>query len=184
MSESVSGELRRIRDGASDQMPPQVLAAIEVTVDQGVSPSEYLARVKAVLAAAVSMAETSDFDSEELPEDSIPGWFADVSREDANFGELAGQIAIRAARRYQESHDEDPWELQEWLFSFDPERRPWAWWDGVVTQDKVVIWVDTNGEPVIASHNLRWLVYVAGAVSASRLDVQSSINWIMQQEYL
>ncbi|TKA06332.1 hypothetical protein [Actinacidiphila oryziradicis] len=130
------------------------------------------------------MAETSDFDSEELPEDSIPGWFTDVSREDANFGALAGQAAIRGDRRYQDSHNEDPWELQEWLFSFDPERRPWAWWDGVAAQDKVVIWVDTNGDPVIASHNLRWLVYVPGAVSASRLDLQDSMNWRMQHDDL
>jgi hypothetical protein len=182
MPEAAGSELRRIRTGASEQIPPRALAAIEVAVDQDVSPSGYLERVREVLAAAVSMAEVGDFDSEELPEDLIPRWFADVSREDANFGDLASQAAIRGARRYQESHDEDPWELQEWLFSFDPKRRPWSWWDGVAVGGKVVIWVDTNGEPVIASHNLRWLAYVAGAASVGRLDLRDSMNWRMQRD--
>jgi hypothetical protein len=73
------------------------------------------------------------------------------------------------------------WELQEWLFQFDPdsEFRGWAWWDLTQTGvGRVRIWVDTWGESFFACNELRRLAYTAGADEVSGPILVRASDWI------
>lgn len=181
-TETIEMELLRLRGRGLSREVPTALGAVDVLVDELIKPEAYLSRVVDVLAAAVSLAGSVNFDQDFLREDSIPEWFARVSAASESERGLADDVSLRGSERYQESHDEGPWDLQEWLFSFDPERRPWAWWGGVISGRRATLWIDTHGEPVIASHNFRWLAYVAGASSVSALELRRADTWQAARE--
>lgn len=181
-TEAMELELLRLRGRGLRHEVPTVLGAVDVLVDELLEPQAYLRRVVDVLAAAVSLAASVSFDQDFLCEDSIPEWFARVSAASESERGLVDDVSLRGSERYQESHDESPWDLQEWLFSFDPERRPWGWWGGTISGRRATLWIDTRGEPVIASHNFRWLAYVAGASSVSALDLRRADVWQAARE--
>lgn len=180
--EAIRAEMHRLsRRGAHAEAPPRVLGRVKVDLDPEVDPLAYLERLTDVLSAAVSLAESASFDEDALREDIIPEWFSRVTSTDLDV-DLAESVEMRGRRRYQEFFGEEPWSLQEWLFSFDPDRRHWSWWSGSPGDHKVILWVDTRGEPVVASHSLIWLAYVAGATRVGAIELCSTDDWAVEDE--
>ncbi|GHJ29712.1 hypothetical protein TPA0910_41450 [Streptomyces hygroscopicus subsp. sporocinereus] len=169
------GELGRIDfppvEGAEG---PPVLATFLVATS--VDAVDYVARFRAALSAAIRTANQADFDSETISETLIPEWFAEVTRGSVVVGR--DQVASSGSQQYVSRRGEEPWELQDWLFCFDPQLRGWAWWD--VTQlsnDAVLLWVDASGEPVFPCEEFRWLAYVCGAKNVEGPFVGSLSEW-------
>lgn len=149
------GELERVGSPPTrGTEEPPVLAAFLVTAS--VRAADYVARVRAVLSAAIQAAKEIEAGSEPLPENLIPVWFAEVTRGSVvASGDDAASLGIR---QYVSRRGEEPWDLQDWLFCFDPQLRGWAWWDATQNSDEsVVLWVDSSGEPVFPCEELRWL---------------------------
>ncbi|GAA4314920.1 hypothetical protein GCM10023086_36470 [Streptomyces venetus] len=131
-----------------------------------------------MLDPALQLAVTQSFEGEDLPVGGIPDWFAAVS------GGGPGPVpdfASRGVERYAAAIGQGTWDLQEWLYQFDPdsEFRGWAWWDLTRPGDhQVRIWVDTWGESFFACDELRWLAYVSGAEEVSGPTLVRSADWI------
>ncbi|WP_063756239.1 hypothetical protein [Streptomyces sp. NRRL S-920] len=83
----------------------------------------------------------------------------------------APEFARRGRERYAAAIRGGSWELQAWLYEFDPDSgtRGWAWWDLTHSADDGTtrIWVDTWGESFFACDELRWLALVAGSDDVS-----------------
>ncbi|MFJ7266493.1 hypothetical protein ACIQV3_07450 [Streptomyces sp. NPDC099050] len=156
---------RVARRPESDSAPP-VLAFFELTVDG--DPARYADRLRGVLDAVLEIAVSESFDDDDLPVDTIPGWFSGACRG----GGSPEPFAVEGRDRYTERTGSAPWDLQNWLSRFDPELeiRGWAWWDMTCSPagDGVLrLWADTWGEPFFAWEDLRWLAYAAGARSVA-----------------
>lgn len=169
------GELERIDfSPAKGTEGPPVFATFLVTTN--VDAVDYVTRFRAVLSAAIRTANQADFDSETIPETLIPDWFAEVTRGSVVVGR--DHAAFSGRQKYVSHRGEDPWELQDWLFCFDPQLRGWAWWD--VTQlsnGAVLVWVDSSGEPAFPCEELRWLAYVCGAKNVEGPLVKRLSEW-------
>lgn len=169
------GELERIGSAPSRGTEnPSVLAAFLVTVDMNVA--DYVARVRNVLTAAIQTANEIEGGSGSLPEDLIPDWFAEATRG----SDVAGSddAASLGSRQYVLHRGEEPWNLQDWLFCFDPQLRGWAWWDSTQESDQsVVLWVDSSGEAVFPCEELRWMTYVCGASAVEGPVLRSLSEW-------
>lgn len=169
------GELERVdRSLAEGVEAPSVLATFLVTTS--VDAIDYVARFRAVLSAAIRTANQADFDSETISETLIPDWFAEVTRGSVVVGH--DHVASSGSQQYVSRRGEEPWELQDWLFCFDPQLRGWAWWD--VTQlsnDAVLLWVDSSGEPAFPCEEFRWLAYVCGAKNVDGPLVRRLSEW-------
>jgi hypothetical protein len=140
-----------------------------------VSAVDYAARIRAVLSAAIRSANEITVGSEFLPESPVPDWFAEVTRGAVFIGR--DETASRGAHHYI-SRGEEPWELQDWLFCFDPQLRGWAWWDVTpLSDDSVLLWVDSSGEPVFPCEELRWLAYVCGATAVEGPTLRHFSEW-------
>lgn len=105
-------------------------------------------RLRSVLAPAVRLGCTADFEQESLPVDEVPGWFAAVG----SGGEERVPQFARAGRGAYAEHTGGgrPWHLQDWLYRFDPDEdsRGWEWWDATVAgPSRVHVWVDSWGSP-------------------------------------
>ncbi|MGW5331288.1 hypothetical protein [Streptomyces bauhiniae] len=174
--EGVGREFTRVseRPGSASETP--VLACITVTSED--DPETYAHRLRDVLRAVFSLAVDADFDAEEIPVDGIPDWFLDAGRDAGAVGPTVG-----AARTlYRERTGADPWEIQNWLFRFDPEleARGWEFWDLTRPADgsgRLHLWLDTWGEPMFSWEELRWLLYACGAQTVADPVVVGSGSW-------
>ncbi|MEU8959474.1 hypothetical protein AB0C93_34895 [Streptomyces sp. NPDC048518] len=113
-----------------------------------------------------------------LPVDNIPGWFRSVRGGD--LGVLPG-FARRGLELYLTRFGNGPWELQEWLYEFDPESetRGWAWWDLTGPgEGSARVWVDSWGESFFACDELRWLALVAGAEEVRGPRLVAAAAWV------
>ncbi|GGP16472.1 hypothetical protein LDL08_26480 [Nonomuraea glycinis] len=155
------GELERIDISPTKKTKgPPIFATFLVTTN--VDAVDYVTRLRAVLSAAIRTANQADFDSEAIPEILIPDWFAEVTRGSVVVG--CDHTASSGSQQYVSRHGEEPWELQDWLFCFDPQLRGWAWWDvTMLSKNSVLLWVDSSGEPAFPCEELRWLAYACGA---------------------
>ncbi|MGW6358224.1 hypothetical protein ACWFR5_24415 [Streptomyces sp. NPDC055092] len=174
--ESVAAERERTRMRPAIESAPPALA--EFTVDVIGSTAEYAERVLHVVAAALDLACTAEFDDEDLPTDGFPDWFARVSGQ----GEIADQEFARDGRTafLTRSGKTKPWSLQNWIYRFDPdeESRGWEFWDVVqVGPAEVRVWVDSWGESFFGSLDLLWVLYTAGAARVEGPTVQGPDVW-------
>ncbi|MGW7753857.1 hypothetical protein ACWGK6_20370 [Streptomyces violaceusniger] len=169
------GELERVDSSPTerDEGPPVLAAFLVATSMEAI---DYVARFREVLSAAIRTANQADFDSETISETLIPGWFAEVTR--GSIVVVRDDAASSGSQRYVSHRGEEPWELQDWLFCFDPQLRGWAWWD--VTQlsnDAVLLWVDSSGEPAFPCEEFRWLAYACGAKNVDGPLVRRLSEW-------
>ncbi|MBT2421531.1 hypothetical protein J7F01_23540 [Streptomyces sp. ISL-22] len=155
---------------------PPVLCAFDVQTSGPVS--EFDTRLRSVLAPALRLAASQPFEGQDLPVDAIPSWFVAAAREPSG---PVPDFARRGAERYAATIGKGTWDLQEWLYQFDPESefRGWAWWDLTQAGEREArIWVDTWGESFFACDELRWLVYVSGAEEVSGPALVRPADWI------
>lgn len=179
--DSLAAELQRIQDRPSaESAPPPVLSLFVVGISG--DTSEYEQRLRSVLFPAVRLGATADFEQESLPVDGVPDWFAAVSSGDE---EQAPQFARAGHDGYVEhTGGGRPWELQEWLYRFDPDEdsRGWEWWDATQAGPaRVHIWVDSWGESFFGCQDLLWAAYAAGAVRVDGPAVRKSAVWSAEQ---
>jgi hypothetical protein len=167
--------LRLSRRPAPDDAPP-VLCVFDVRTSGPVA--EFDTRVRSVLAPALQLALSEAFEGEDPPLDAIPDWFVAASRS----GAVSGPDFIqRGVERYEAAIGGGRWDLQEWIYQFDPdsEFRGWAWWDLTHSSDREArIWVDTWGESFFACDELRWLAYVSGGEEVSGPTLVRAPDWI------
>ncbi|MEU5405731.1 hypothetical protein [Nocardia asteroides] len=118
-------------------------------------PAElYIERFRALISAAVDIAQTVDFDlDEQIALDSLPRWFRDAP----DFASTEG------ANNYVAANLGPPWDPAEWIYCFDPDLRAWTWWDITRQPDGIAVRVDTRGESHIPHGELLWALYVSGA---------------------
>ncbi|MEU4302635.1 hypothetical protein [Kitasatospora aureofaciens] len=186
LEHSASEEIARFTARPAGTTPPAVTA---LRVEPVGDPQTYAHRLREVLSGAVRTGAAQGFDVDALDESRIPSWFSAVTATTAVRGTTAangtaaahgtagtagktpadvpGEVAAGAVR-YGADRDEDPWDLQEWLFCFDPQLRRWRWWDATTPDGHtVLVWLDTRGETVIPCEELRWAAYACGARSVT-----------------
>ncbi|MFJ5290646.1 hypothetical protein [Streptomyces sp. NPDC088348] len=174
--EDIQHELARLSRRPSPEDAPPVLCAFDVRTSTPVPDFE--ARMRSILAPALQLAVVHPYDGSDLPVDTLPDWFVAAAR-----GSSASvpEFVSHGAERYAAALDQGPWDLQEWLYQFDPESesRGWAWWD--VTQsgeNKVRIWVDTWGESFFACNELRWGAYISGGAEVAGPILVRTSEWV------
>ncbi|MEU9775460.1 MULTISPECIES: hypothetical protein [unclassified Streptomyces] len=157
-------EAQRLSARADVSDAPALLASFVVEVAG--NPGAYARRVRSALVAGVQLAIRGEFESDELPESNVPGWFSSAG--ECEVDDLAEvPESIEGQRRYVEHRGEEPWEVQDWLWSFEPGKRQWLWWDLTAAGGNVVqIWLYSRSEPVFQCEDVRWLAYSAGARAA------------------
>ncbi|WDT88424.1 hypothetical protein H0E86_19055 [Streptomyces sp. SCSIO-PteL053] len=183
--DSLAAELLRLRQcrpvpqrpGADAAPPVLSLFVIDVSGDA----SAYVERLRSVLAPAVRLGCTADFEQESLPVDEIPGWFAEACSGPGPGGEGEGEErAPRFALAGREAYADHtggggPWDLQDWLYRYAPDEdsRGWEWWDAMVAgPSRVHVRVDSWGESSFGCQDLLWAVFTAGAVRVEGPTVQ------------
>ncbi|MFA3875125.1 hypothetical protein ABS735_15725 [Streptomyces sp. MMCC 100] len=174
--EDIEQERLRLSQRPSAQEVPPVVGVFDVRTICPVA--EFGDRVRSVLDPALRLAVSQRFEGEDLPVDAIPGWFAAVARESV---QPAPDFAVQGAERYAAAIGRGAWDLQEWLYQFDPESefRGWAWWDLTQSGEREArVWVDTWGESFFACDELRWLAHVSGAVEVNGPTLERSEAWI------
>ncbi|MEV7103433.1 hypothetical protein [Streptomyces atroolivaceus] len=175
-SDSLAAEFERLRSRPGTGSAPPVLALFVVDVPG--DAAGYEQRLRSVLSPAVRLGGTADFERESLPVDGVPDWFAAVS---SGNEERAPQFARTGYDGYVgHTGGSRPWELQSWLFRFDPEEdsRGWEWWDATrAGPSRVHIWTDSQGESLFGCQDLLWAVYAAGAVRVDGPAIQKSAVW-------
>ncbi|MFF4400214.1 hypothetical protein [Streptomyces sp. NPDC001480] len=148
--------LRLARRPVPEEVPP-VLSAFDVRTKCSVA--EFGARMRAVLDAALRLALSHPFDGSDLPVDLVPDWFAVACRQGGD----------------------GKWELQNWLYQFDPENefRGWAWWDLTETGDGAArVWVDSWGEDFFGCDDFRWLAHVSGGEEVTGPVLAGAGDWV------
>jgi hypothetical protein len=171
-------ERQRVEVRPSTEGVPPVLTVFDVV--PAVESQDYIRRVRAVLSAALTLAITESFGDDDLPTEGIPDWFAAVSG--ATGSEIA-EFSRRGMDRYHAAVNEKSWDLQWWLFEFDPDNefRGWAWWDATQLKDgRTRIWTDSWGESFFACDELRWLLYTAGADEVSGPSLADTSEWAQE----
>jgi hypothetical protein len=133
-----------------------------------------------LLSAAVQIAESNDFDSDEIANDRLPAWFLEISSGDSR-SPGDDPIGHAGAQRYLAAREDRPWEASEWIYCFDPDLRAWSWWDATSDDRGTVnIWFDTMGEAHIPCEELWWAAYVAGAETVAPMTLESATVWRSQ----
>ncbi|PIM70004.1 hypothetical protein CTU88_22395 [Streptomyces sp. JV178] len=166
--QDISRELERVSQRPPRNEAPPVLSTFDVTTFD--SADEYVARLRSTLCAALKLAISESFDGEDLPIQGIPQWFIAASGDSPA---TPPDFAARGLELYLAQVKGGigrGWQLQEWLYQFDPdsEFRGWAWWDVTYSvEGHVRIWVDSWGESFFACDELRWLAYTAGGQDVS-----------------
>ncbi|MDQ0749169.1 hypothetical protein QF034_003400 [Streptomyces africanus] len=164
-SEDIEQERSRLSHGSASEDAPPVLCAFDLRTSCPVD--EFGLRVRSVLDPALHLALSQPFEGEDLPVGGIPDWFVAAGR--GGTGPVP-DFAARGRERYTAAVGQGPWDVQEWLYQFDPESefRGWAWWHLTRSGDRRArIWVDSWGESFFACDELRWLAYVSGAEDVS-----------------
>ncbi|PPA41053.1 hypothetical protein BF14_015735 [Streptomyces griseus] len=157
--------------------PGRKYGGTQAMIDVSGDAAAYVERLRSVLVPAVRMGCTADFEQESLPVDEVPGWFAAVGSGSGSGDEERAPQFARAGREAYAEHTGGgrPWDLQDWLYRFDPDEhsRGWEWWDATVTgPSRVHVRVDSWGEPVFGCQDLLWAVFTAGAVRVEGPTVQ------------
>jgi hypothetical protein len=174
--EDIEQESLRLSHIPEAESAPPVLCAFDVRTSGPVS--EFGTRLRSVLAPALRLAVSQSFDGEDLPVDDIPDWFVAAGR--GATGPVP-DFARRGTERYAAAIGRGTWDLQEWLYQFDPESefRGWAWWDLTQAGEREArIWVDSWGESFFACDELRWLAYVSGGEEVSGPTLMRSTDWV------
>ncbi|MER5275237.1 hypothetical protein ABT025_05710 [Streptomyces sp. NPDC002809] len=175
-SDSLAAEFQRLRGRPGVESAPPVLSLF--VVDVSGDAAAYEQRLRSILSPAVRLGATADFEQESLPVDDVPVWFAAVSSGDE---ERAPQFARAGHEGYVEhTGGGRPWEMQDWLYRFDPDEdsRGWEWWDATPAgPSRVHIWVDSWGESFFGCQELLWAAYTAGAVRVDGPTLQKSTVW-------
>lgn len=175
-SDSLAAEFQRLRERPNIESAPPVLSLF--VVDASGDAAEYEQRLRSILSPAVRLGATADFEQESLPVDDVPVWFAAVSSGDE---ERTPQFARAGHEGYVEhTGGGRPWEMQDWLYRFDPDEdsRGWEWWDATPAgPSRVHIWVDSWGESFFGCQELLWAAYAAGAVRVDGPTLQKSTVW-------
>ncbi|MFG3394696.1 hypothetical protein [Streptomyces parvus] len=167
------------RPGADAAPPVLSLFVIDVSGDA----AAYVERLRSVLAPAVRLGCTADFEQESLPVDEIPGWFAEACSGpgpgpggEGEGEERAPRFALAGREAYADhTGGGGPWDLQDWLYRFAPDEdsRGWEWWDAMVAgPSRVHVRVDSWGESSFGCQDLLWAVFTAGAVRVEGPMVQ------------
>ncbi|MGW0337990.1 hypothetical protein ACWD0J_40470 [Streptomyces sp. NPDC003011] len=176
--EDIQQELHRLSHRPTPEEAPPVLCAFEVRTS--VPVEEYGTRIKSVINSALILAVSHSFDGDDLPVDDVPAWFSAASGASPT---TAPEFARQGMQRYAATFNGGRWELQEWLYQFDPdsEFRGWAWWDLTQSSDnRVCIWVDSWGESFFACDELRWAAYVSGGEEVEGPTVTNALTWVSQ----
>lgn len=176
--ESLEAECERVANRPDADSAPPVL--IEFTLDVPGDPAQYVKRLRSVLSVAVALGATADFEEESLPVDDFPDWFVAVSSADEA---ATPDFAKRGRDAFMVHTRSGPWELQNWLYRFDPDddSRGWEWWDiTVVGPGRVRVWVDSWGESFFGCQELRWAAYTAGALDVDGPAVQEADMWVAE----
>lgn len=159
--ESLLEEAERILD-RPQSTPPRFLSCVEI-VPAG-DQNSYCRRLRRVIHSAVALSCVQDFEEEILDGSGIPVWFAQLTSGDLLAGRVVADDLRDGVSRYFEARGGEVWDLQEWLFMFDPGLRSWSWWDVAGFGDgKVFLYFDANGEAVIPCEELWWAIFASGA---------------------
>jgi hypothetical protein len=142
---------------------------------------EYAERLRGLLAAAIAICKTVDFERDEVSEDELPPWFLNLS--DGSHGRAQDDsVGAMGKSRYLEARDDRPWDAGDWIYCFDPDLRKWSWWDITVDgSGAVYVWVDTKGEAHIPCEELWWAVFVAGAERVESMTLETCSVWGQQE---
>ncbi|MFC4374576.1 hypothetical protein ACFO5K_10735 [Nocardia halotolerans] len=166
------GEIRNADEVAKSSSRPLVkpTAILAVfLVHQSLSPELYIERLRALISAAVSIAQNVNFDEDsDIAFDSMPEWFPTT----------ADMASRKGARNYVDAGLGDIWDPEEWIYTFDPDLRAWTWWDATVRGDSVAVWIDTLGEPHVPHEELLWALYVSGAERVDPLYMEDATVWV------
>lgn len=149
-SESLADECQRLHRHPSAEAAPPVLSRF--VVDVSGDSAEYADRLRSILSPALRLGRTADFEADSVPVDDVPDWFVAVSSPDEEL--LVPGFASDGRDGYTDHTAGRPWELQNWLYRFDPDddSRGWQWWDVTkVGPSRVHVWVDSWGNPSSAA---------------------------------
>ncbi|GGR64086.1 hypothetical protein GCM10010282_66320 [Streptomyces roseolus] len=169
-----ASEWHRLRKRPSED-PISLLGVFVVTpVADSVT---YAQRLRDLIAGAVEISRSADFESGDVSDDTLPSWFLELSSGEA--GDVPGDpVGSEGKRRYRDARDDRPWDSGDWIYCFDPDLRAWSWWDITVDQDgRVCVWIDTKGEAHIPCEELWWAIFVSGAVDADPLTLEFASAW-------
>ena len=179
MDRDLSVELKRVESRPLPDQSPKVLSALVVDVDvRGPGAmAAYASRLRGALQAGIALAMAESFDRDELPESTVPEWLAAISQEALDPSVIPAEV-ISGRTRYVARREQEAWQLQDWLWSFEPGVRQWELWD-IATGGgtSAVIWLDSKGELSYSCDDIRWLAYVAGAVAVSGPIALPSTVW-------
>ncbi|MBM9506035.1 hypothetical protein [Actinacidiphila acididurans] len=143
-----SDELERLVNRPSVPLGP--LSSFFVELSDWREVDDFGRKVRSVIEAGVRISREADFDADELPESGVPVWAIEHWED--------------GAPRYSLHRGESGWTTQDFLYSYDPGRRAWSWWDVTLAAGNIVqVWVDSRGEAVFPCDDLRWAFYMCGA---------------------
>ncbi|MDX2541775.1 hypothetical protein ACOT81_33480 [Streptomyces sp. WI04-05B] len=174
--EDIEQERTRLSHQPSAEEAPPVLCAFDVRTSGSVA--EFEERLRSVLTPALQLAVSHPFDGGDLPVDTLPDWFVAAAR---GASATVPEFVSRGTERYAAALGRRPWDLQEWLYQFDPESefRGWAWWDLTQSGSNTArIWVDTWGESFFACDELRWAAYVSGSDEVTGPILVRVADWV------
>ena len=158
--------------------PVALLALLVVTPAAG--PEAYAARLRHLVGEAVGVAQVADFGRGNVPTSSLPNWFLALT-DGGDEAEESDELGSEGKRRYLEAREDRPWEIEDWVYCFDPDLRSWSWWDVTVSSHgQVNVWIDTKGEAHVPCEELWWAVYVSGALDVAALMLESAEVWSQQ----
>ncbi|MFE2064033.1 hypothetical protein ACFXDH_16740 [Streptomyces sp. NPDC059467] len=142
---------------------------------------EYAERLRGVIAGAVEISRSVDFESDDVSADLLPPWFLKLS-DGSGEGVQGDPVGSEGKARYLTVREDRAWDAGEWIYSFDPDLRAWSWWD-ITTDDHgaACVWIDTKGEGRIPCEELWWAIFVAGAAAVDPLTLEESSVWIQQR---
>lgn len=180
MDPRLTAENSRLHSRPSAGLCPPMLSAftVDVAVRGPGSMSAYASRFRAGIEAGVMLAERGVFDdSYELPESSVPEWLAAISSEAPCLSSVPDEV-MSGRDNYLSICEQEAWQLQDWLWTFEPGVRQWEWWDITTAGGvSVQIWLDSKGELSYPCEEVRWLAYVSGARSVSGPVILPQVVW-------
>lgn len=140
----------------------------------------YAERLRSLIAAAISITMSADFDSDDVSVEKLPHWFLALSTDTPNEfpGDDGGALG---KRRYLEIREDRSWSADEWIYCFDPDLRAWSWWDITVDRaNNINVWVDTKGEAHIPCEELWWAIFTSGAENVDSIKLEVATEWFDQ----
>lgn len=144
------------------ELPSTSLVAIHAKYAQ--APYEAYERVRSVMREVVSHTASSWPRYDEWIR-HLPQWFVDACSTTLSESEVEAFLARwRASSPVERASMEaqQPWELEEWLYSMAPYNRAWTWWDARVELEAIFVTIQVYEWPV-AWGGLAWLLRASGA---------------------